>query len=89
MRARAKDRFLSVLSETKPHKALVFTKKGWMDCPPTPCKPLGIEFPPDFSCGKYAIDGHVTVAFGLRHPQGAIGDTMKHAIRYILDTPVV
>lgn len=89
MRTRAKRRFISILGEVKPNKVLVFTHKGWMDCPDTPCEPLGNAFPPDFTWGKYAIGEHVTAAYGLRHPQGANGDTMKRAVRHILDMPVL
>lgn len=92
---RGRQRFMSILTEEKPHKVLVFTSKGWQSCPSTREEigasgnaqlELGSEFP-KFSCGTYEVGGHVVMAFGLRHPQGAPGEIMRRAVRHILNVP--
>jgi len=92
---RARERFLRIIREAKPNleKVFVFTTKGWRDFPRTIEEvsgkgkiPLGTEFP-EFSWGTYAAGDHTVMAFGLRHPQGALGEVMKSAVRQILDKP--
>jgi hypothetical protein len=97
LRNRGKDRFLTILQREKPHKVLVFTTKGWQGCPKTreeigppeqPPLELGAEFP-GFSWGTYDVDGQITMAFGLRHPQGASRGLMERAVRHILKVPLL
>jgi hypothetical protein len=94
---RAKERFARIIGERRPHKMLVFTKRGWATFPPTREEqagndplPLGKEFP-EFSWGTYGagVDHHIVMAFGLRHPQGAKGELMRRAVQRILAMPLV
>lgn len=89
--ARGQERFLRIIREKEPDKVLVFTTKGWRDCPQTREQdagrartPLGANFPNNFSWGTYAADHHIIMAFGLRHPQGAIGQLMRDAVQSVL-----
>jgi hypothetical protein len=94
---RAKARFARIIGERRPHKMLVFTKKGWETLPSTREEqagnslPLGAEFPRGFSWGTYQAGGghHTVMAFGLRHPQGAKGEVMRRAVQRILAMPLV
>jgi hypothetical protein len=87
---------MSILRTERPQKVLLFTKKGWQACPPTreesgseAAPPqLGIGFP-GFSRGTYDVGGHIVMAFGLRHPQGASGELMSRAAQYILSLPTM
>lgn len=88
---RANERFLSVLQMERPHKVLVFTKRGWSTLPPCreeaggqDLRPLNLENFPDFYYGTYDVSGHIVTAFGLRHPQGAPRQLMREAVKYIL-----
>ena len=92
---RAKARFQSILRNDKPDKVLVFTNsagKGWPTFPRTLEQegddrlPLGAEFP-KFSWGRYEAGGHIVIAFGLRHPQGAPRELMRRAVGQILALP--
>ena len=47
---------------------------------------LGSNFP-QFSQCRYYVGGYQTTVFFLRHPQGASGDVMRRAVKYILDMP--
>jgi hypothetical protein len=93
---RAKERFARIIGERRPHKMLVFTKKGWATLPPTREEqagdplPLGKEFP-EFSWGTYeaGVDHHIVMAFGLRHPQGAKSELMRRAVQRILAMSLV
>lgn len=92
---RAKERFARIIAQLRPHKMLVFSKKGWVTFPPTleeqarnDPQPLGREFP-GFSWGTYDTDDHIVMAFGLRHPQGANGALMRRAVQRILAMPLV
>jgi len=93
--ARGRLRFLRIIRERKPHKVLVFTAKGWHECPPTREEranntpfSLGLEFP-KFSWGTYDVDGFIVMAFGLIHPQFANGNLMRKTVRHILQMPLV
>jgi hypothetical protein len=90
-----KERFLRILRKEKLDKVLVFTAKGWSDCPETQqekagkdCLALGPNFP-SFSWGTYSADDHTVAAFGLRHPQYADGKLMRAAVQRILAMRVV
>ncbi len=85
---RARARFQRVLDRRRPDKVFVFSMKAWDSMPgfrraDPGGKPLGGEFPRSFEWGTYdaGSDGHVTAAFGLRHPQGASKDIMMRAVR--------
>jgi hypothetical protein len=88
---RAKVRFLRIIQERLPHKVLVFTTKGWPGLPATleEQKPSGraprlaAEFG-GFEWGTYKTNGHLVMAFGLRHPQGASGKLMRRVVQHIL-----
>jgi hypothetical protein len=85
----AKQHFLNIIRKKCPHKVLVFTRKGWSTFPPTSEGPMALDPKdfPEFSWGIYHADGHIVMAFGLRHPQGATHSLMQRAVRYILDKP--
>lgn len=87
---RARQRILELFAKYQPHKALVFTQKGWEQFPPAreeasggTCPKLGAEFG-DFSPGTYNTGGFVVTAFGLRHPQYAPYELMHSAVQHIL-----
>lgn len=94
--ALARTRLHRLMAEHKPHKLMVFTNahgKGWPTFPPvrevsdgSKAPSLGPAFP-GFTWGTYETDGHRVMAFGLRHPQGARGDTMRAAVQCILTDP--
>ena len=91
---RGQERFKRILFEYAVDKVLVFTAKGWSDCPQTIEEmatdsvpiPLSAEFP-HFSYGTYSRDGHIVTAYGLRHPQFATSEEMERAVRYIMSLP--
>lgn len=86
----AKARFLRIIQEYRPCKALVFTRKGWAAFPPEVLEkqvPLDPENFPMFSQSDYDANGHVVMAFGLRHPQGARRELMRSAVQHILGLP--
>jgi hypothetical protein len=96
---RAKARFLRILADNLPEKVFVFSNnerlgKGWPTLPPTceeeaseGCIALGTQFP-RFSWGTYrTAAGHIAMAFGLRHPQGASSLLMRDAVEHILSMP--
>ena len=93
---RAKVRFLRILQERLPHKVLVFTTKGWAELPPTleDQKPssrpprLAAEFG-GFEWGTYKTNGHIVMAYGLRHPLGAPLKLMRRAVQHILAVPLI
>jgi hypothetical protein len=90
-----KVRALKVMNAEKPDKVLVFTQKGWHAFPKTDeetaklggTTPLGDSFPPEFRWGTYRLSGYSVTACGLRHPQGADGQTMRQAVRTIMAMP--
>ncbi|HYW93069.1 MAG TPA: hypothetical protein VFA95_11540 [Gammaproteobacteria bacterium] len=89
-RRRGKQRVLDIFGTHRPHKALVFTRKGWEQFPPTreeaegsECKKLGASFG-DFTWGTYPVRGFTVTAFGLRHPQYAPFEHMHDAVQHIL-----
>jgi hypothetical protein len=90
---RGRERFRRILDEYRPHKVLVFTARGWQECPPTRQEQTTNSSPmlssdlPRFSWGTYEHDGHVVMAFGLRHPQFAPTEVMRRAINHILAMP--
>jgi hypothetical protein len=88
--ARVGPRFLEILSLYKPHKAIVFTAKGWDWVPgfdalvPTfggPELERVFRNPP---AGAYQLEGHQVLVFGLRHPERAPGDEMRRAVERIM-----
>ncbi len=82
----AQERFQRILREKVPQKVLVFTSSWWAFPPMETPQSLGPEFP-RFLHGRYNIGGHHIAAFFLRHPQGASGDVMRRAVKYVLDGP--
>ncbi len=93
--ARGQERFLRILEQFKPHKALIFTARGWQECPPTVEERqtnrlliLGAGFP-RFTLGTYELVDHTVAAFGLRHPQYADPELMRSAVQHILAMPLV
>lgn len=92
---RGVERLHRILSEHRPHKMLVFTKKGWDAMPATREDEAGKKAPDlgpgleQFTWGTYAAGDSVTAAFGLRHPQGAPGDLMRRAVEAALSTSPV
>jgi hypothetical protein len=69
----AQKRFLRILTDEKPDKVFVFTRKGWNQCPPTleeaaggRCIPL--KFNPEDNWGTYDVGGHRVKVCGFRHP---------------------
>jgi hypothetical protein len=91
----ATTRFDRIICKWRPAKVLVFTKKGWMQMPETREEKAGCrqnELGPafhGFERGSYDADGHIVMAFGLRHPQGARKEVMRRAVQYILALPPV
>jgi hypothetical protein len=93
-RERAKPRFLKIIEKYRPHKVLVFTQKGWSTIPETreeksdigllPLRPKALDH---FTWGTYDANGHIVMAFGLRHPQGANRQLMREAVQHILQMP--
>jgi hypothetical protein len=91
---RGRHRVLSIFEEYRPHKALVFSARGWQEFPPTreeratnSCTLLGAEFP-RFTWGTYQCGGEVVAGFGLQHPQFAPGELMRRAVEHILARPL-
>ena len=72
-RAPANARFAEVLSERKPDRLFVFSRKSWALLPPREeetagrvgLRELGVG---GFTYGSYCVGGHRTLACGLRHP---------------------
>jgi hypothetical protein len=93
---RAKVRFVTLIRKERPHKVFVFSKRAWSHFPITPeegatnkdASALDPKEFPGFSWRTYDPGGHVVMAFGLRHTQGANGQRMRRAVRHILDIPV-
>ena len=94
---RARVRFQQILDRRQPDKVIVFSMKAWDSMPAfRPADPSGRslgrdgEFPRSFGWGTYdaGLDGHVTAAFGLRHPQGALKEIMVNAVRRAMETDV-
>ena len=93
---RAKSRFLDIIAKHKPHKVLVFTKRGWSTFPETReeeahtgLRRLEPKELYDFTWGTYDANGSIIGAFGLRHPQFANGQLMRQAVQCILAMPVL
>ena len=95
---RAKARFQELIRKERPHKVFVFSKRAWSTFPMTreedatgkDALVLDPQEFPQFSWGTYdAGGGHVVMAFGLRHPQYALGQPMHLAVRHILNKPLV
>lgn len=88
----AKSRFVRLLKDEHPAKVFVFTNsdgKGWQTFPKTDQEKAGGQTLPlkgfsGFRWGTYTVEGHVAMAFGLRHPQGADGNLMRRAVEHIL-----
>jgi hypothetical protein len=87
----ANDRFLNIIKKERPHKVLVFTKRGWSTLPPCreevdgqDLRALNRENFPGFHFGTYDVSGHIVTAFGLRHPQGASHELMRRAVQHIV-----
>jgi hypothetical protein len=81
---RAKDRFLRLIRAELPQKVFVFT--GRRDQLPKPDSDfLLLQNFPKFSWGTYGVDDHNVTVFFLRHPQGAKGELMRQAVKYIVD----
>lgn len=81
-------RIKSILSDLKPDKAIVFTKKGWSLWPDYDddegSRFLPIPETEEIEFGTYIGDGFSTVAYGLRHPQFASFETMKRSVAAIM-----
>lgn len=87
----ATKRALGILSEHKPDKVFVFSRKAWIDFPPTDqervrkqhCTPLikGMREP---SWGEYTFGGHKTLACGFRHPQFSNGEALRIQVQEFL-----
>ena len=91
----ARERFLRILSDQTPQKVIVFSKKAWSTLPETieealPIGKLNLLEIEGKGCewGTYPINGHVIVAFGLRHPQGADSALLRKTVRQIIAVPV-
>ncbi len=90
---RARERFQRILDRRRPDKVFVFSMKAWDSMPPFRpadplAKPLGSgEFPRSFEWGTYDAGhgGHVTAAFGLRHPQDASMQLTLRAVGRAMD----
>lgn len=81
----AKKRFLRLIREGLPDKIFIFTSRRWaFPQPDGPLRQLHPEFS-NFLCGTYIVNGHRSQAFFLRHPQGAGGELMRQAVKFILD----
>ncbi len=93
---RAKERFLNLIREKHLDKVLVFSSVAWSRVPATREEEatgkgaLGLDPKKfsGFSWGTYDANGHIVMAFGLRHPQGADRVRMRQAVRHILDMPL-
>jgi hypothetical protein len=82
----AQDRFLRLIREQLPDKVLIFTARHWA-FPRTDSVRQQLGSFPKFSWGTYRVDDHTAKAFFLRHPQGASGELMRGAVKYVLDEP--
>jgi hypothetical protein len=89
---RAAVRLIRLIGGLKPTKIFAFTNsdgKGWQTFPKTDQEKAGGQTLPlkgfnGFRWGTYTVKGHVAIAFGLRHPRGADGETMRRAVQHIL-----
>ena len=86
---RGQARFEKLLGAYAPDKVLVFTKRGWSQCPPTREERAGRECQPfcdvsGFTCGSYDLEGKLVSAYGLRHPERANGQQMRLGVQAAL-----
>lgn len=86
-----RSRLLRIVREHGVEKLLVFSAKAWKDLPPTLESASG-TLPTlngtAFKYGYYARDGgHRTAVVGLRHPQYAPGNLMRHAVAEAMSLP--
>ncbi|MHB8283501.1 MAG: hypothetical protein ACYDD1_02385 [Caulobacteraceae bacterium] len=83
--ARGAERAKRIYAQHGIDRAFVFTTRGWNDHPALREEEVTRKSQlPDgtrFTWGTYEGGGHVTKAFGLRHPQGAPGEAMREAVR--------
>lgn len=91
--ARGRERFREILAKYRPHKVLVFTARGWQECPQTREEEAGVACLlgpgfPRFTWGTYEHEGHTVMAFGLRHPQFAQAELMRRAVAHIVAMPL-
>ena len=86
-RALGRDRFVRLIQDEQPEKVFIFTSRHWaFERDKERCQ-LGPNFPPGFSWSICQAGNRRATAFFLRHPQGASGELMRQAVKYVLEVP--